>query len=304
MNASLLELMRRIALGLPLAVPILTAPLNMGLGCYPIGYECPTEARQVIVEHANDGDLSEVECRAACGEESSSCGSVDPEHVQCVEMVRVCPPAGRPPSGELTLRATPIVPRADLAWLRDATLMEAASVAAFEELAWRLEGLGAPAALPEAARVARDDEARHAGAMAALLARRAGPARVRVSVRRGALGSIPELAADNLVAGCIGEAWGALEAAAQARRAPDPDVRAAMERVAREEARHALLSAAIDRWARARLTPLEERALDRLGDGERARRRDELAGRPRVPGLGLLEPEEAARAFDAQLGRG
>lgn len=299
MNDKLRSLMRRVALGLPLAVPILASPFTMGFGCYPLGYECPTEMRQVVVQHANDGDMSEIECREACGSHTS-CASLDAERVQCVQMQRVCPPAGRPPRGELATLATPIGEDPALAWLRDAALMEAASVGAFEELAWRLGAFDAPAGLVERAHVAAADELRHAHAMTALLAARTEePVAIRVSHRRGALGTVPELAADNVVDGCLGEAWGALEAAVQAERAEDADVREAMAIIAREEAEHALLSADIHRWARSRMSAPELAGLDLLAKRERSTRRAALADRTVPAGLGLLAASEAVALFDA-----
>lgn len=61
------------------------------------------------------------------------------------------------------------------------------------------------------------------------------------------------LAAENAIEGCARESYGALVAAWQATHAIDDDVRAAYASIARDEARHALLSAAIDDWARTRL---------------------------------------------------
>src|SRR5690606_33136020 len=49
------------------------------------------------------------------------------------------------------------------------------------------------------------------------------------------------------------ETWGAVIAEWQARAARDPELRAAFAAIARDEARHAALAWAVDRWARERL---------------------------------------------------
>jgi len=64
------------------------------------------------------------------------------------------------------------------------------------------------------------------------------------------------MAADNAFEGCVREAYGALEA--------DPEVRRAFQTIAREEAQHALLSFEMDAWARTRLSGREGRALSEL----------------------------------------
>ncbi len=51
-------------------------------------------------------------------------------------------------------------------------------------------------------------------------------------------------------------------AAHQAEHAADPVVRAAHRTIARDEARHALLSLALHDWARTRLTAHERRRID------------------------------------------
>ena len=60
------------------------------------------------------------------------------------------------------------------------------------------------------------------------------------------------------------ETFGALLASVQAERAGDRDVRETMRVIARDEARHALLSDAIDRWAGAHVDR-EELARARRG---------------------------------------
>jgi len=303
MNDTLRDLMRRIALGLPVIIPVVTAPFNVG-GCYGVG-GCPEQLQAVVVEHANDGgELTEAECRAACEPEwpGARCGVIDEERVQCLFTVRDCPPAGRPPARAPRLDAT-AVPSDDpiAAWLRDAALMEAASVPAFAALAADLRRFGAPEALVEAARDARDDEARHAAAMTRLLAARVGPVSVRATAPCPRSPSLEALATANRVDGCEGEAWAAVEAAVQSTRAEDPALRAAMATIAREEASHARLSFAIDDWARLRLTPAASVRIDAAAATARAERRAALAARRPPSALGLPSADEAPHLLDALL---
>jgi hypothetical protein len=132
--------------------------------------------------------------------------------------------------------------------------LEAASVRAFLELARALAHHRAPRVLIAACRRAAADEVVHA-VLVARLARRYGTI---PSVERAAPAAIPfleELATANAVEGCVREAWGAVVATWQARAAADPQVRAAMRRIAPDETKHATLSRAIDRWALRRLDP-------------------------------------------------
>ncbi len=139
--------------------------------------------------------------------------------------------------------------------------LEAASVVAFDVLGKELEAHGAPRALVRAAGRARRDEVRHAAVMARL-ARRFGvepsPPRVSPNVAR----SLEEIATENAVEGCTREAFGALVGAWQARFSEDAAVRHAMRVIAADEARHASLSFAVDRWARPRLSAGARRRVD------------------------------------------
>ena len=146
-------------------------------------------------------------------------------------------------------------------WLARAAHLERASVPAFEELAGELRLHGAPARLSGAAIRAADDERRHAALVCALAATRgaATPPVVRVA---SAPRSLVAMAADNAVEGCVREAYAALAAAHQAEHAHDADIRAAYATIAADEARHALLSFAINDWTRARLAPREGRTVE------------------------------------------
>ena len=130
--------------------------------------------------------------------------------------------------------------------------LEAASVRAFADLYADLVELGAPAAMRRAAIRAAADEVRHASTCAAL-ARRFGatirPRQVRAAARR----DLRALVVDNITEGCVRETYGAAVAGYQARTARDPIVRRAMYRIARDEAKHALLAWQLHRWAAPKL---------------------------------------------------
>src|SRR5262249_32966265 len=89
--------------------------------------------------------------------------------------------------------------------------------------------------------------------MTAALARRYGTRAEAAAAARRRARTLVEIARENAVEGCVRETFGALVAAWQARAAGDPVVRATMERIARDERRHAALAWEVARWARGRL---------------------------------------------------
>jgi hypothetical protein len=140
-------------------------------------------------------------------------------------------------------------------WLSRAAVLEAASVRAFRDLRRDLATLGAPRGLRRAASRAARDEQRHARRMRALARRRGA----RVAEKRFSPGqpiSIEELATHNAVEGCVRESFGALVARWQGQFATDVEVRGAMARIARDEARHAALAFEVDKWLSRRLDPV------------------------------------------------
>ncbi len=148
--------------------------------------------------------------------------------------------------------------------------LEAASVRAFHELARALAHHGAPRVLIDACRRAAADEVVHA-VLCRRLAHRFGGVMAPEAVPAAApVPSLEELARANAEEGCVREGWGALLAAWQARAAGDPEIRAAMVRIAPDEAAHATLSRAIHHWA---LRRLDADAADRV----RAARADAIA---------------------------
>jgi len=138
--------------------------------------------------------------------------------------------------------------------------LEAASVPAFARLVDELRTHGAPARLVAGARAAIADERRHARVIGAL-ARRYGGEPPAVELEALAPRALVEVARENAVEGCVGETWGAVVAYHQAAHAADARVRAALARVADDEARHAELAWAIAAWAEPLLSSRERAAI-------------------------------------------
>jgi hypothetical protein len=137
------------------------------------------------------------------------------------------------------------------AWARDAA-MEHASVASFARFTLDLLALGAPADLVLGAQDAGRDEIEHARACFAIASRHAGRALGPGKLEVGGAAPAVDLAtavAAAIVEGCIGETLSALLAEARLARAEDADVRAALRRIANEEARHAELAWRFVGWA-------------------------------------------------------
>jgi hypothetical protein len=221
-----------------------------------------------------DGDgLPLGVCQQVCGPDTTRCSlrapaaiAPDEPFVLCrasweggaYEIMRM--PAGRMPS---TLHVDTTPARDVGAYFAQAAELEAASVVAFEMLEDELRAFDAPASLGRRARRARRDEVRHARAMASL----AGVPRVRA--RKAAeqpRRSLEAMLVENAREGCVGETVGALLAVHQATHAREAKVRAAMARVAKDEARHAALA-----WA------VHEALMPRLSSRARAAVEAELA---------------------------
>jgi len=137
------------------------------------------------------------------------------------------------------------------AWLKDA-LEEHASVAAFARLTMHLLSVGAPPELIVESQRASLDELRHARACFALASRYAGESRGPSPLSlEGALDvvSLEEIVRLTVEEGCVGETLGAALAREQLAVARDPAVVAALQRIARDEARHAALAWKFARWA-------------------------------------------------------
>ncbi|MBX3259502.1 MAG: ferritin-like domain-containing protein [Labilithrix sp.] len=137
------------------------------------------------------------------------------------------------------------------AWTRDA-LLEHASIASFATFTLELLALGAPSDLVRAAQAAAADEIEHARLTFAVASRYAegsmGPGALDVS------GIVPssrlaDVAAACVRDGCLNETIASAIAGAQASVAADPDLRAALERISEDEARHAELAWRFVQWA-------------------------------------------------------
>lgn len=136
------------------------------------------------------------------------------------------------------------------AWLEDAA-MEHASVASFGRVALELLSLGAPPELVEGAHLAALDEIRHARVCLSF-ARACGaddlePGRLAAVPQRSA--DFARFAADTFIEGCVGESLAALVVTRAAAGAEDQELRAALEGIGADEARHAALAWKMVSWA-------------------------------------------------------
>lgn len=282
MSPFALRLLRRLALGLPLAAALPGGALV--LAATACGGDCGRAATEhfavTSLELARltraDGTPDDAACLALCSELArgaarpgvadggladagasvgaslgfEACHVVDERDgpsIACKPRPYGCG-VGRVPAG-LVAAAT----EASLGgFLAHAAWLEASARHAFLDLERELGAHGAPAPLARRARAAARDEARHA-AIFATLARRAG-ARVP-TVRRTApeVRSLADMALDNAGEGLGREALGALFTAHQASHAGDPALARAYRAIAPDEARHALFSADVHAWASSRL---------------------------------------------------
>lgn len=289
-----------------------------GISCGP----CPENVSQIpLLPPSSDGGVEDAgdwiadECQRKCPNGISCVPTSIPLEdggtmpaIECTQMSDCS--AGRRPLGqsgpEQCWDTKDLGPAGE--WLVRAAALEAGSVIAFRELRRDLAALGAPRRLLRAASRAAAEEQRHTRRTRAL-ARRYGahvPGQTAGSTRRA---SLEELATHNAAEGCVREAFGALVARWQATCAKDPEVRAAMARIADDEARHALFAYAIDAWARRRLGPAARARVEAARRGAarallvpRARdaERDEAL---RVLGLpGAAETEVLAKRFVAAIG--
>jgi len=314
-HRSLVALFRRILVAGP--------PLLLGgwlhAGCASNGCPVPDSTRTIAVSDVDAGssdagidDLiarcqaSSADCKPLCEQlfpysgQIKSCALVTADGGLAIQVVQATPCGGRCPEG-LAAPASSGAQDPLGAWLATCAHMEAASIDAFDILATELDAHHAPPALIDAARTARRDERRHAIAMGRLAARR-GAVPPAVSVSRSPVRDIEAVARENAIEGCVRETYAALLACRQASDAADPEIRAAMAGIARDEIRHAALGWAVDGWAQALLDPAARRrvraarheAIERLvlapvvtlPRGERAR-------------AGLPDEDDAARMAGA-----
>jgi hypothetical protein len=162
-----------------------------------------------------------------------------------------CPVEGRRPAGLHDPRQLG-TPGPAGAWLAHAAWLEGASIYAFVQLAHELGLHGAPRALIDGSLAAARDEVRHTTLMTRLAARYGARPPV-VDVAPPEPRGLEALAIENATEGCVRETWGAVLALWQAHTARDAEARATFAMIARDEARHAALAWAIDRWTRTRV---------------------------------------------------
>jgi hypothetical protein len=243
-----------------------------------------------------------VQCRIASSEcdDSGVYPTSGPVMIECGTFKIGCGGVGRRPEGLVDPSregARDLV----AGWLAENAHLEAASIVAFDRLRGELEALGAPRRLVRAAARSARDEVRHARVMTKLARRRGAepaPVRVRPRARRR---SLEAFALENAVEGCVRETFGALVAVRQARAARDPELRAAMERIAEDETRHAALAWSIAKWiaprldaaGRARVAAAMRGALASLAC--EARRVDEALARE----VGMAHGAQATAMVDA-----
>jgi hypothetical protein len=211
------------------------------------------------------GDLTGVPCTAIIGE-----GTRNRDTGQCCYPIKrlSCTVPGRPlrvggavllpdvvfgallPVNEPGLDETSRRVLAEL-W-REGARFEYASVASFARSTLQLMSLGAPPELVLASQAASLDEIEHARLCFALASRFGGrevrPSRLPIDESSGSV-TLVELAVENVLGGCVGETVAALTASEQLSVATDPEVRAALETITRDESRHAELAWRIAAWA-------------------------------------------------------
>jgi hypothetical protein len=175
----------------------------------------------------------------------------------------------------------------------DVALMEHASIAAFARFALELLALGAPPELLNDTHAAMADEtvhARDAFALASAYAGRTmGPGALDVD-RALSERERADVVRTAILEGCIGETVAAVEAAEALTYAEDPAVRAALERVVRDETRHAELAWRFVKWViESNPSGLRDAALEALSTVVAS----ELAASP-IPAAARQAPPQAA----------
>jgi hypothetical protein len=149
--------------------------------------------------------------------------------------------------------ARPLRTQADIAasWAR-AAAAEHSSVAAFARLSLELLALGAPPDLVRDCHQAATEEIDHAARSYAIASRFAGEA-LGPGPLPMTLTPLPpdvvRLVTETFADGCVAETVAALEAAEALAREEDPDIRRALEVIARDEASHAAFAFRIAAWA-------------------------------------------------------
>jgi hypothetical protein len=203
-----------------------------------------------------------------------------------------CLPGGRRPEDFVDVATDGTV----RGYLLRAMHLEAESVRAFERIARELRALGAPDELADAALAAARDERDHAERCARLADAPLAIATDDLPVR-GYL----DLAIDNAIEGCVGEAYAALANVVQARTAAHPVLRAHFAAIATDELAHAALAHAIAAWLDGLLSPAERRQVHEA-HAAAVRTLARSVALSRAPAeLGLPTGAVAARLLEAVL---
>ncbi len=175
--------------------------------------------------------------------------------------------------------------------------LEAASVPAFERLSRELAAHGAPAALVRRARAAMRDEVRHARAMTRLAARYRSTPRA-IDVPDLPIRTLDAIARENVIEGCVREAYGALVATYQAETAA-PELRAAFRAIAADERRHAALAEDVDAWILRRLDGAARAEVEDARAAAETQLVASLASSPACTLLGIPGGAQAVALFEA-----
>lgn len=178
-------------------------------------------------------------------------------------------------------------------WFAIHAHLEAAAVAAFDELAAWLEDRGAPPELIARCRAARADEVDHAARMAKQ-ARRRGASVPKLEATL-APDDLLSVALHNAVEGCVSEAFAAVVARHQAEHADDRELRELFTILAEDELRHGQLAWDLHAWLLDQLTPAQRgRVLTAQAEALAALPRQARAGAEATPtSLGWPDPERA-----------
>ncbi|MEE2645362.1 MAG: hypothetical protein VYD19_10550 [Myxococcota bacterium] len=142
--------------------------------------------------------------------------------------------------------------------------LERVAVKSFEWLAVELRAYGAPESLIEAAPRAAIEEQHHAELVEAEAASLGAAPLCFTWDQPSAARPLFEIAVENVVEGCVGESYGAAEAAYQARYATRPNWRRVAAELAPDELSHAALSWRLHRWLYAQLSEVEQAQLDHV----------------------------------------
>jgi hypothetical protein len=238
----------------------------------PLTLPCPTDPCEVLLALSCDNNASGWQaCQVSSGPMQAEDGSC------CYQTTAaLCTGGGRPYLvEERAVVAAPIAGGEDRGWragdcpdvsalttaeraaLAEAWtangLLEHASVASFARVSLSLLAAGAPADLLARTQEAALDEILHARLCFALASAYRGetvsPGPFPVAGAVSVATTLAAVAASAVEEGCVGETVAAIVAAEQLARATDPAVRAALSRIAADEARHAELAWATVAWA-------------------------------------------------------